>query len=130
MVFWIIQILLFSGWFILNLYLSYTHFRLKTDTPRILRNRLNELLLYLINFALPLIAGVLIYAYQNLLFAGVTVAFYVLVWKVNMARGYRSAFQTCRRLHICDLKERGVLDQFTEEEIDETVRRMLEEDKS
>jgi hypothetical protein len=106
MIFWIIQILLFSGWFIINFYISYTHFRLKTDTPRILRNPLNELFLYLMNFALPLIAGVLIYAYHNLLFAGVTVAFYVLVWKVNMARSYRNAFQAYRRLYIGDLKER------------------------
>ena len=129
MLFWFIQIPLFIIWFILNLYLSYTAFRLKTDTPGILRNSLNELLLYMINIILPLVAGAITYVYHNILLAGLTVVFYVIVWRENMSRSYRKRFQEYKRLHIWDLKERGVLGQFTEEEIDETVRRMLEPDK-
>lgn len=127
MFFWAVQSVLFITWLVFNLYHSYTVFRLKTDTPAILRNPVNELLLYAINYIIPLIAGILTYMYHNILWAGLSVAFYVSVWRFNTNRGYRKAFQTYKRLHVYDLKERGILDRFTEQEIDDTIRRLLDD---
>lgn len=129
MFFWIVQLILFFSWFVFNVFLCKNAYRLKTDTPRLLRNPLTELLLYLISFVLPLIAGILMYIYHNILWAALDVGFYIVVWKLNTKRYYNKTFQEYKRLYVYDLKQKGILDQFTEQEISETIHRILREDE-
>lgn len=84
---------------------------------------MTELLLYLISFVLPLIAGILMYIYHNILWAALDVGFYIVVWKLNTKRYYNKTFQEYKRLYVYDLKQKGILDQFTEQRL---VRRYTE----